>query len=57
MSSQVFLLTIVSVTFSINTPAKPESSFRTFMGNVKRPERPVIAVDGKTQKGASSMGK
>ena len=43
--------------FLLIPPQSLESSFRTFMGNVKRPERPVIAVDGKTQKGASSMGK
>lgn len=34
-----------------------EDTFRSFMNKIKRPERPVIAVDGKTEKGASSVGK
>lgn len=34
-----------------------ETSFRDFMGSIKRNKQSVIAIDGKTERGASSVGK
>lgn len=43
--------------FRLLNPKQLESTFRDFMASVKRPAQAVIAVDGKTERAASGVGK